>query len=244
MSFARLNVLLIGLLILGVLSTRERLDRFYSEDPRYFIFPPPPGLKYYSMGFSDTVADGLWLRFIQDIEKCKLTGFENEKKSTCRKGWGFQMLDQITQLSPRFRMPFATGPLSLSIISDDYEGASIIFDRATEAFPNDWPILYRAAYHFLYDRSDYKKAASLLMRAHANGGPHWLPLLASRLYSREGQLELGISTLKSYLETLKDDSEIKKTVNRRLASLECEKQNLDAGRAPTEACAKDARDFQ
>src|ERR1051326_909177 len=103
------------------------------------------------------------------------------------------MLDAVTKLAPKFAMPYVAGAITLSVLVEDYEGAKIIFDRGVEAYPDDWKILYRAAYHYLFDRHDNAHAAELLVRAQKAGGPSWLNFLAARLYSKEGQVQLGVA---------------------------------------------------
>jgi hypothetical protein len=219
---------------------RFKIDRIKAERNFYSLTPPPPYLKYYSFGFNESLADSLWLRYIQDLQKCRLFGHIGEKKTTCDRGWSFQMLDEITDLAPKFRMPYSVGPLSLSVLVDDYDGAGILFEKAIKAFPNDWQILYKAAYYYIYDKKDPMRAAHLLLQAQKNGGPEWLALLASKLYDRSGQLVLGITTLKSYLEQIRDPA-IRKRVEHRLARLICEHDALEQGRS-LESCPKESSD--
>lgn len=221
---------------------RIKIDRSSDEIVKFTLAPPPPNLKFYSFGFNESVADSLWLRYIQDLDKCKLHGVQSEGKAeVCSKGWAFLMLDQITDLAPQFRMPYAVGPISLSVLSDDYDGAGVIFEKALRAFPNDWKIQYKAAYYYLYDKKDQAKAAHLLLQAHKNGGPEWLPLLASKLYDKSGQLALGISTLSGYLKQI-SDVKIKERVQRRIARLECERDALARG-LPTTGCGQMGSDY-
>jgi hypothetical protein len=219
---------------------RREMDLVTEKRSGFSLAPPPPHLKYYSFGFNESIADGLWLRYIQDLDKCKMHGRDGDPKTACDKGWAFQMLDQITDLAPKFRMPFAVGPISLSVLLDDYDGAGIIFEKALKAFPKDWKIQYKAAYFYLFDRNDPIKAAHLLLEANANGGPAWLPLLASKLYDRSGQLALGISTLTGYLKQIQDPN-IKKRVEHRLARLMCERDALAQGRS-SDSCSKEDSD--
>lgn len=226
--------------LLGVtIFFRLKMDVDHSEQSHYSLTPPPPGLKYYSFGFDESFADGLWLRYIQDMDKCNVYGLKQQQKSACAKGWSFQMLDQITDLAPKFRMPYAIGPISLSIIVDDYDGAEVLFEKAIRAFPEDWRILYRAAYFYIYDKKEPVKAAHLLLQAQKFGGPEWLALLASRLYDRSGQLDIGIATLKNYLDQIRDPK-IRSRVEHRLARLMCEREAL--GRGEPASCPKEDSD--
>ena len=116
------------------------------------------------------------------------------------------MLDSTTSLSPNFRIPYAAGGLALSVIVGDIEGASKLFEKGVAAFPNDWPILYRAAYHSLYEMKNKKRAAELLIQAGKNGAPPWVFTLAGRLYSDEGEIFLAESLLQEMKDTKQDAS--------------------------------------
>jgi hypothetical protein len=131
------------------------------------------------------------------------------------------MLDAVTKLDPLFKMPYLAGAIALSVMTEDYKGASVIFDRGLEVYPKDWNLAYRASYHYLFDLHDTERAAKLLIQAADNGGPYWTRLLAVRLYSKQGQLTLGLSILESYRKTLKDEKQIK-DIDRRIAALKRE----------------------
>lgn len=148
-------------------------------------FLAPPHVQHFTFGHREQVADSLWLRSVQDFDYCE----QEVAKQTCRStGWLFRMLDLITDLAPDFRMPYATGGLALTVLVNDFSGASRIFDKAVVRFPKDWPILSRAAYHALYEEKNKEKAARLLEQAAKAGGPSWYYMLAARLSSEEGDL--------------------------------------------------------
>ncbi len=173
---------------------------------------PPKYLKYMTFGFDDLIADMMWLRFIQDLDHCvRLT---SEQTAECKKGWGYYMILSVHDIAPKFRIPMAVGPMSLSVLQDDFEGAEELFVKATEAFPTDWPILYRAAFHFIHEGNDPKRAADYLARAAEHGAPEWARSLASRLYEKEGQKELALRTLYEYRKTLEHPDAVKKVDDR------------------------------
>lgn len=202
--------------------------------PDKYLYPPPNYLEYFSFGFSESVADSFWLRWIQDSDTCQTylkpveyfhpapvspgNSTYNPRYKNCDNSWAFKMLDTVTKLAPRFKMPYLAGGISLSVLTEDYVGATQIFERGLAAYPNDWDLAYRAAYHFLFDLHDKKRAAELLLQAKANGAPDWVQLLASRLYSETGQIELGISILENYKAGLKDDESVK-VIEKRIAGL-------------------------
>lgn len=142
-----------------------------------------------------------------------------KQKRHCGRGWAFTMMDAATNLAPRFRTPYVSGATALSVIMDDYDGAKMMFDKGVKNFPHDWMVLYRAAYHYLFDRKDLKTAADLMNRAAKEGAPAWLQSLAARLYTQSGQAELGLSLLRDYLKDA-DSEGAKKDIQNRIDVLE------------------------
>lgn len=206
--------------------------------PDRYLYPPPEYIEYFHFGFSESMADSFWLRWIQDSDTCQtylkpVEHFQpvidlqsrtyNPRYKNCDNSWAFKMLDVVTKLAPRFRMPYLAGGISLSVLTEDYAGATVIFERGLKNYPEDWSLAYRAAYHYLFDLKDEKRAADLLLQAEKNGAPLWLKLLASRLYSQVGQIEMGISVLQSYKATLKDEESIK-IIEKRIEGLKKQQQ--------------------
>lgn len=149
---------------------------------------PPAELVHFSFGFRHAMADGLWIRSLQDFDFCE----REISKHLCQgKGWLFQVLDLITNLDPRFRMAYSAGGMALTVIVSDYQGASQIFDKGVREFPKDWVLLYKAAYHALQEEKDLEKAARLMQQAAENGAPDWVYILAGRLHTDAGQRELA-----------------------------------------------------
>ncbi len=142
-----------------------------------------------------------------------------KQKRHCGRGWSFTMMDAATNLAPRFRALYYYGATALSVMLEDYDGAKRMFDKGVENFPHDWLILYRAAYHYLFDRKDLKTAADLMNRAAKEGAPVWLQSLAARLYTQSGQAELGLNLLQDYLKEA-DNEAAKQDIQKRIDILE------------------------
>jgi tetratricopeptide (TPR) repeat protein len=176
------------------------------DRPRDLI-APPPGVEHFTFGHKDVLADALWIRAVQDFDYCD----QVIAKNLCTgKGWLYQMLNAITDLSPKFRMPYATGGVALSVLVSDVEGAAKIFDKGVSNYPNDWMILYRAAYHYLYEVQDKKKAADLFMRAGRNGAPAWVYSLAGGLYNESDERASAEAVLAEMIKTEVDPAIIKR----------------------------------
>lgn len=163
---------------------------FYSRSllEQRFRYATPKQIQNFTFGYRHVFADALWLQAIQNFDFCE----EQIADKVCKKEtWLYQTLDLISDLSPQFRMPMATGPLVLSVIIGDQVGASQLFLKAVAQYPKDWRILYRAGYHFLYEENDKAKAADFLQEAGRYGAPKWVFSLATRLYTEAGQAELA-----------------------------------------------------
>lgn len=200
-SYAKIPSILLGIFAFILISNSFVSFVPSTEVPRLLI-PPPPYMEHMVIGFQEVGADVMWIRAIQDLDYCDQKVSEN----TCRnQSWLYKMIDAITNLSPSFRTPYAAGALALTIIISDIEGATKIFDKAVAQFPNDGEILFNAAYQYLYEVKDNKKAADLLIRAGKNGGPPYSFALAGRLYSDEGRLDLAESLLQQMIAEKQDE---------------------------------------
>ncbi|MEK2644826.1 tetratricopeptide repeat protein [Bdellovibrio sp. BCCA] len=171
------------------------------------LIAPPPQLEKFSFGFQESIADLIWIRAIQDFDYCEA---EITERTCQNNSWLYKMLNTVTNLSPNFRAPYASGALALTVIITDIDGATKIFDKGVQAFPHDWPILYRAAYHYLYEVKDKKRAAELLIQAGEHGAPSWVFTLAGRLYSDAGQMELAEKLLREMIRNEQDPTLIKR----------------------------------
>ncbi|MGZ3786849.1 MAG: tetratricopeptide repeat protein [Bdellovibrio sp.] len=181
---------------------------------------PPQKIEHFTFGYSEATADIFWIRSLQDFDFCE----KKISKNYCsNESWLYNMLEAVTNLSPSFRIPYAAGGLALTVIVSDIDGATKIFEKGIKAFPHDWPILYRAAYHYLYELNDKKRAADLLIQAGQNGAPPWVFNLAGRLYSDAGHIELAESLLQNMIETKQDESLIKR-LKEKIASLKIAKK--------------------
>lgn len=180
------SAILAGLIFVSAFFGLSSLSReFWGRGGERAVVPNlmPVAIQHFTFGMKEQTADLLWLRSIQDFDYCE----NNVAPKLCvEQGWLYRMLDLISDLSPSFRMPMATGPLALTVIVNDIKGAGLLFDKAVERFPTDFPILSRAAYHAMIEEEDKEKAARLFRAAADHGGPSWYYMLATKLYSEAG----------------------------------------------------------
>jgi tetratricopeptide (TPR) repeat protein len=216
MSSTRVNILSfnstkIPSILLGifafVLVLSTQLNPLPASNRKSIYMSPPPMMERFTFGYSEVIADSIWIRTVQDLDFCEQSIAEN----TCKNNsWLYHMVDTVTNLSPKFRLAYAVGGLSLTILISDIEGATKIFEKSVKAFPKDWPILYRAAYHYLYEVKDNKRAAELLIQAADNGAPTWTRTLAGRLYTDSGNIDLAEKLLQDMKDSNQDQTLIKR----------------------------------
>lgn len=176
------------------------------EDQSRFI-SPPDHIERMTFGFSEVASDIFWIRTVQDMDYCE----QQADLNICvNNSWLYTMLNAITNLSPHFRVAYSAGTLALTVLISDIQGATQLFEKALKYFPNDWVINYRAAYHYIYEVKDKKRAAVLLETAAKNGGPPWLYSLAGGLYSESGSQQAAQTLLKYMIQTEQDTAIIKR----------------------------------
>jgi hypothetical protein len=162
---------------------------------------PPLEVIHLAAGFRIQMADSAWLRSVQDTEYCEKT-LENNK--CVGQSWFFNIINLVVELDPLFSEAYYYGGLSLTVFIHDVAGASIIFDKATQQFKYEWPILYLAAYHALFEEKDKLKASRLYLAAADNGAPAWVRLSAGKLAASGGDEAAAKEILEQLVKTEAD----------------------------------------
>jgi len=152
-----------------------------------------------------------WVRLIQEIDY--------KESAPTSKGWEYRMLDTITTLDPRYKIVYRAGATVLSVVVQDVQGATALYEKGVKQFPDDWSLLYRAGYHSLFEEKNCVRAAELLNQAVAHGAPSWLSSLVSRLYEGSGQYEIARGVLVDALKRF-EGTDVEKRLQERLTELE------------------------
>jgi hypothetical protein len=181
--FLVLRLLFLG----GVFILTSYQLKFLQVRPVYEYIAPSPLLQHIHFGFKYFMSDLLWLRGIQDLDYCET---KDTQHICVGKVWLFEVLNLSTLLDPWYHQVYSSGAIGLSVIISDIKGAGILFDRAVKYYPYDWRLLYKAAYHAIYEEKNKLKGARLLEQSARYGAPDWVFALASRVYSEQGQKEL------------------------------------------------------
>lgn len=159
--------------------------------------PPSENLSLTHFGFRLIMADYLWLEYIQFAFDC--SKYVKEGRG-CTQRWGFKTLDEATELDPKFQELYYHGAVKLSVLLDDHIGAGELFERGVKFNKDSWLIHYRAAYVNMTELDRPKKAADYMLKASELGAPFWTKSLASKLYNKSGEIELGYRLLSELYE--------------------------------------------
>ena len=118
---------------------------------------------------------------------------------------------------------YQAGGLALSILVGDVEGGAKFFERGVRVYPDNWQIVYAAAYHAYFEEKNKVKAAKLYLRASQIGAPTWTESLAARLASEGGDQEFADRIVEGMIAQNKDE----KLINRlktKLLEIKSQKQ--------------------
>ncbi|HRK08400.1 MAG TPA: hypothetical protein PLZ57_11575 [Pseudobdellovibrionaceae bacterium] len=172
------------------------------QPPEQRLIPPPQMVEHLAFGYRETMADLLWIRLLQDAHICEqveggvahVEGVVREGPA-CHLSWVYLMMDKLTDLAPRWKLPFSIFGTMLSVIVDDREGARRILEKAIQRFPHEWDFRFQAGYHYLWEMKDEARAAELMLQAAHRGAPPWVYALAANLMSQQGQAAVARAVL-------------------------------------------------
>lgn len=86
--------------------------------------------------------------------------------------WMFLRFKTISELEPMFYQNYKFSGIYLSIVKDDLEGASYMYDKGLSFYPDDYYLLSNAAFHYRFEVKDQEKAYNLFLTLSKN---HQLP---------------------------------------------------------------------
>lgn len=119
--------------------------------------------------------------------------------------WMYLRFLTISNLEPKFLKTYTFGGPYLSIIKDDLEGASVIYDKGLKLYPDEFDLLNSAAFHYQFEKIDHKKSYELYKKL--NTFPNINPTLVSqfaRLESEQGNLSTAFALLTNLYEQQND----------------------------------------
>jgi tetratricopeptide (TPR) repeat protein len=137
-------------------------------------------LQMLAAGNKRLLADVIWIFTLleSDLEKY-------QKKDAG--DWMFLRFQTIANLDPLFYENYLYGGQYLSIVKDDLEGASVIYERGIEKYPNDFALNLNAGFNYYFELGNYEAGLRLLDKIKDNPkAPVTLPSIVNKLKLETG----------------------------------------------------------
>jgi hypothetical protein len=156
-------------------------------------------LKLFSAGNSRLISDLLWITTLLESD-------HDHYKQKDLNSWMYLRFKTIATLDPLFLQNYQFGGKYLSIIKDDIYGAKEIFDKGLDLYPEDYELLFNAAYLYAFELQDSKNGFELYDKvSRFKKAPKFITTLKYRLkYEKDRNLELAFKVLSSSLQVETD----------------------------------------
>jgi hypothetical protein len=149
-------------------------------------------LQKYHFGFKRLQTSLLWISTIIESD------IDHYKKKDLN-SWMFLRFKTLSLLEPKFYEVYSFGGVYLSVVKDDMDGASYIFDKGLEIYPTDFKLLRDASYHFYLESKNYTRAFELsqIIKKHYPEKKFLIGMI-TKLEAENGRLEDALISLNSY----------------------------------------------
>lgn len=155
-------------------------------------------LVHYNLGLKRLISSTLWISTILESDN------DHYKKKDLN-SWMFLRFNTIGNLEPLFYENYLFGGTYLSIIKDDLEGASLIYDKGLSFYGDDFALLRDAGFHYYFEVQNYPKAYQLYSKLKNN--PKTSPIIISslaRMEKSQGNIEGAYELLLNRYSQLSD----------------------------------------
>jgi hypothetical protein len=176
------------------------------------LIPQAAVIKPFTLGYDQLIADCWWLAFVQYYGNSKA-----REKDHCRLAYNY--LDLITQLDPRFTLPYWFSAFAVGSEGKRPDLAEKIIDRGVRSNQDDWYLPFIAGVNlYLFAHND--RAAAKYYRAAARypNAPKWLSREADILEARMPTLLKQVNTWASIYNS-SDDLLVKREAAAKLQEL-------------------------
>ncbi|MCP5069370.1 MAG: hypothetical protein GY946_22625 [bacterium] len=210
-----LELVLVPMIILGVWTLHQTNllleDRSVEAAATGDVGPLPDGkvIRVISLGFERLVADLFWVRttyYIGDSASADANYPAAEA-----------LANLVTDIDPHFDSVYVLMSSVLNGLRWDPDAAIALLEKGAQ-HSNYWRIHFLLGFNYFMDKNDYAAGAKHLQRAVELGGPTYLQLLVSRLYSHGGDPATAMSFIRARLEQ-EQHPRIKAQLERRLADI-------------------------
>lgn len=172
-------LLVLSVILLGYASV---VSRKY-EKPYLFITKQEDSLNFndkllanYNLGLKRLISSVLWISTILESDN-------DHYKQKDLNSWMYLRFNSISNLEPLFYENYLFGGTYLSIIKDDLEGASMIYDKGLSYYGGEYELLRDAGFHYYFEVENYNRAYEIYSRL--KNHPKTSPLVISALARME-----------------------------------------------------------
>ena len=189
-----------GLLILSLVAVASGVYRLNLalESPRVAVDQPgevgalPDGrvLRVMALGFERLLADLFWLRTVGYVgdEDVAAAGYPSAAA----------LAELVTDIDPGFTSVYVIMNTVLESLCGDPDAAIALLDKGLQ-HTDYWRLHFLQGFNYFFHKHDYARAAAEMQLAAEAGGPAYLPLLVTRLYTEAGSLDTAIAFVQARL---------------------------------------------
>jgi tetratricopeptide (TPR) repeat protein len=142
------------------------------------------------------IADLVWMRTAYYFGKHALTDRQYP--------YLLNLLDVITDLSPRWEKPYLFGAVAIPAETENYSDGFYIIDKGLAHHPDSWELWFFKGY-YLWKSGNSADAAQAVHKASVcRGAPIYLANLSATFATRAGEKELAIRFLEEALKNIQD----------------------------------------
>lgn len=186
----------------------------------------------FSIGQKRLLTDILWITTLleSDLEHYKGKDLNS---------WMYLRFKSILSLDPKFLGAYRFGGKYLSIVKDDLLGASEIFEAGLKVYPNDYDLLYDAAFLYTFEIQDFKRGADLYKKViKFKKAPEFVKSILSKInFEVHKDLKLTFKIVKKIYDDEPEGSHLKNRLQSDLYSIRAE-IDLDCLNSKKPDCSK------
>ena len=171
------------------------------EDTTYEVMYLVSGkiVKPLTLGFDQLIADLLWIRAVNYFGSHYITNRYYP--------WLYHLLDIVTTLDPKFIKPYMVGSIILATEAEEIDNSNKLLMKGMEHNPEVWQIPFYLGFNlFHYQNKPDEAAKYIKIASELPGHPVYLPLLASTLHSKSGDIQTAITFLREVYKNTTDEN--------------------------------------
>jgi len=151
-------------------------------------------------GYRRFLSSWLWVATIIQSD-------EEHYKTRDLNSWMFHRFYTISILEPKFYENYKFGALYLSVVKDDIPGASIMYEKGMQEYPEDFNLWYDAGFHFRFEAKNLDKARAIYQKLkEIPSNKHMVYTSLAKLEALNGNFKVAYEIAREQYEKYKDNN--------------------------------------